>query len=193
MASSGSTLFVDVYEPPEIKEKLVDITAGVIDLTGDNLGGDYMWLSDNGKTWAVERKTVQDFIDSFYSGRLTKQLRQITENYDYQVLMIEGLMTQTDQGNLLVPQRGRGIRQFDFKWSLAWDILTEAQLTGVVFRNTTNKLSSADTIRHLYHWSSRSDPVLLNRMRKGGMEYGTKENIRVQFLTGLPQIGPEVA
>jgi hypothetical protein len=107
--------------------------------------------------------------------------------------MVEGLMTRTDAGNLMVPQRGRGIRQFDFKWSLAWDILTEAQLTGVTYLNTTNRMNSADTIRHLYHWSSQSNPVLLNRMRKGGMEYGTKENIRVQFLTGLPQIGPEVA
>lgn len=186
------TLIADVYEPEEIRAKLADILMGVEDLTKDSLGGDYMWIADTGKTWAIERKTVQDFVSSFQSGRLTAQLRQCTENYDFTVLMIEGLMTQTDDGMLLVPQRSRGLQNYHFKYMQAQDILFEAQLTGVLVRNSTTKMDTAKQIRHLYSWSNREDHQLLNRRRKN-LEYGTKMDHRMQFLTGLPGIGPEVA
>lgn len=186
------TLIADVYEPEEIRSKLSDIIIQVADLTKDSLGGDYMWVSDFGKTWAVERKTVQDFIQSFTSGRLTAQLRQCTENYDFTVLLIEGLITQTDEGNVLVPQRSRGIQNFAFKYSQVQDILLEAQLTGVLLQFSTTKLDTARHIRRLYNWSNREEHQLLNRRRKN-LEYGTKMDHRAHLLTALPGIGPEVA
>lgn len=185
------TLIADVYEPEEIRSKLADILMSVEDLTKDNLGGDYIWVSDLGKTWSVERKSVQDFIQSFHSGRLTAQLRQIVANYDYPLLLIEGLITQTDEGNVLVPQRGRGIQNFPFKYTQVQDIFLEAQLTGITLQFSTSKLDTARQLRRLYHWSNREEHKLLDKRRKI-LEY-SKMDQRVSIMTAIPGIGPETA
>jgi ERCC4-type nuclease len=62
---------------------------------------------------AIERKRVSDFLGSFRSGRLEKQLTRLKHQYTYPILLIEGEL-KTDRATGMVTTRGRKT-----KWSHA--------------------------------------------------------------------------
>jgi ERCC4-type nuclease len=43
---------------------------------------------------AVERKTAHDFIKSIYDGRLFEQLKNLSDNYEIPILIVEGNMEE---------------------------------------------------------------------------------------------------
>ena len=52
--------------------------------------GDYVLSSDV----AIERKGLKDFISSLYSGRLFKQISELTKTFKNSILLIEGDLSQ---------------------------------------------------------------------------------------------------
>jgi Fanconi anemia group M protein len=83
--TSSLTVYVDSREGPSqvVKELMkIGVNAKLVTLAV----GDYV-LSDR---VAVERKTVDDFASSIIDGRLFQQLKDLKENYELPLLLIEG-------------------------------------------------------------------------------------------------------
>ena len=55
--------------------------------------GDYIIRSEHGDV-CIERKTVEDYVDSLISGRLHTQLYQMSYNFPVSVLLIEGYLDE---------------------------------------------------------------------------------------------------
>jgi len=83
--TSSLTVYVDSREgPSQVVKELMKI--GVNTKLVTLAVGDYV-LSDR---VAVERKTVDDFASSIIDGRLFQQLKDLKENYELPLLLIEG-------------------------------------------------------------------------------------------------------
>lgn len=75
---------MDIYEPVQMRRALVRLGVRV---SVSTLGmGDYQ-LSDS---VCIERKTVSDFLNSMYSGRLGYQLQLLANSFNMPFLLIEG-------------------------------------------------------------------------------------------------------
>lgn len=176
-----------------MKEKLKDLIIGIERIRP---ASDYKWVSQvDGQTWGVERKSVDDFIQSFNAGRLTEQLRGLLDARDIQVpvLLVEGTFSQSNNGTILAARRNKGIQALHFKYSTVQDIYLEAQMLGVFLQFSTSLNDSATRIRQLYYWSNREDHKLLTGRRRRHLEYGTRLNLQEQFIAGLPGVGGDMA
>lgn len=176
-----------------MREKLKDIVVGVERIRP---ASDYKWPSAvTGETWGLERKSIDDFLGSFNSGRLTEQIRGLLDIKDIQVpiLLVEGSFSQTKDGHILTARRNKGIQALHLKYSVVQDIYLEAQMLGVYLQFSTDLNDSANQIRRLYHWSNRADHTLLTGRRRRHLEYGTRLSQQEQFIANLPGIGGDMA
>src|SRR6266699_4522079 len=85
-------IIVDVHEPIEFVETLTKNAKGKI-IKVESLPTDYM-LPGQPKGWALERKTVSDFLGTFTSDRFADQmlmLKQLEESGNWRTgLLLEG-------------------------------------------------------------------------------------------------------
>lgn len=66
--------------------------------------GDYIMADKDECLLAVERKTWGDLVGSITGGRLFRQLERMQDTYDYSVLMIEGKLEVSIEGQALPDQ-----------------------------------------------------------------------------------------
>lgn len=60
--------------------------------------GDYRFQLPDSLVLGVERKDVHDFLNSFGSGRLLKQMSGMVETYTIPYLLLEGSMREDEEG-----------------------------------------------------------------------------------------------
>lgn len=165
-------VIVDSREPSIIPVLLLKLG---VDVERQTLTpGDYIVTSE----CAVERKTVQDFFDSLYSGRLFEQVERLRASYAKPLLIIEGDVRE----ELMSRQNPRAF----------WGALLKLQMDyNLPTINTYDALETADLLATLAkrlqigskgHIQPRHKPKLLSRKDR-----------QIYVVCGLPGIGESLA
>src|SRR5208337_5214491 len=134
--------------------------------------GDYIVYS-----YAVERKTVQDFIASLYKGRLFEQAQRISRSYKDYLLVVEGDIQEV-LADLQNPKVYWGTllalaMNFDFKILFTLDQEQTADLLEVLARRFRGKAGGL--------------PLIVQKPR-----LATTKDWQLSLLGSLPTIGPKM-
>lgn len=84
MKKTNPKIVVDTRESRKLKKALVELGCELVEESITS--GDYV-LSES---CAVERKTIRDFMQSIYDGRLFEQVERLAKVYQKSVLIVEG-------------------------------------------------------------------------------------------------------
>jgi ERCC4-type nuclease len=134
--------------------------------------GDYIVSS-----YAVERKTVQDFITSLYKGRLFEQAQRISRSYKDYLLVVEGDIQEV-LADLQNPRVYWGAllalaMNFDFKILFTLDQEQTADLLEVLVRRFRGKAGAL--------------PLIVQKPKMA-----TTRDWQLSLLGSLPTIGPKM-
>lgn len=153
--------------------------------------GDFVldWPTDAGdKFVGIERKTVSDFLGSFASGRIQKQLDGLKATYDKAVLLIEGEMDyRTVEGRMRMHV---GDRQTDWSFLSIQNYLFSVQMSGVLVIRTRSELETVLQVAGLHQYLARHQEnvtVLPVAPRDKTLRHD------VGCLTMIPGVGPKTA
>lgn len=129
--------------------------------------------------YAVERKTVRDFITSLYGGRLFEQAQRISRSYKNYLLVVEGDIQEV-LADLRNPRVYWGTLlalalNLDFKVFFTLDAEQTADLLYVLASKTRRRGTSVS-------------PLLVKKPRMG-----TTMDWQLSLLGSLPTIGPKLA
>jgi len=135
--------------------------------------GDYVITSG----YVVERKTVTDFVNSLFSGRLFDQLNRLTESYEECLIIVEGDLSEALQ-QLPNPRSIWGAMA-----TLLFDYDGRVLFTG-------DRKETADLLYILASREGRKSvrPLIYRKARTR-----TIEEARLNLLSNLPGIGPILA
>jgi len=129
--------------------------------------------------YAIERKTVHDFLSSLYSGRLFEQAQRISTSYETYLLIVEGDIQEVLSGL-------RNPRVF---WGA---VLSLALKFGFKIFFTLNPDQTAELLFVLAGKSAREGtsvtPSLVKKPRMG-----TIKDWQMNIVESLPTIGPKLA
>ncbi len=131
-------------------------------------------------TYAVERKSVRDFISSLYSGRLFDQAHRIGETYQTTLLVVEGDLWE----ELKAIRNPRSL----------WGALISAVLDfGLNTFFTPNEKQTAQFLFTLgrggrFKGGSGGPPVVVKKPKTHDLR-----RIQISVLSSLPSIGPRMA
>ncbi len=128
---------------------------------------------------AVERKEVNDFINSIFSGRLFSQCQRLREAYEKPILVVEGDLKKA----LLL----RNIKLSSLYGTLSSVVLDY----GIpVVPSPTSKATAIFIYRLAYREQVLRDEVLRVRSKPKLIDLEKKQ---VFFLSGLPRVGNKLA
>lgn len=131
-------------------------------------------------TYAVERKSVRDFVSSLYSGRLFDQGYRIGEAYQTRLLVVEGDLWEA-------VKRRRNPRAL-------WGALISAVLDfGLQTFFTPDEKQTGQFLYTLakgsrYKPGTKDPPLVVRKPRTRDLKL-----IQLSVLSGLPGVGPRVA
>ena len=184
------SLLVDDREPEFLKDALKDI--GVVMRISEDIGGDYVWDSNISGTWAIERKSASDLVGSIVDSRLNDQIRNCLNHYNHTVLLVEGVYTKTDNGEIQIRVSGGGTIHRKLAWHVLEDCLEEYQMFGVMLARSSSLADTVQRIRRLIDISNKTEFPMLMR-RKNTLDFGTKMDDRLYLMTAFPGIGIKLA
>ncbi len=164
---SGSGVLMDLYEPTEMRRALLKL--GIQVTVSCLSAGDYV-LSPS---ICIERKTVQDFLSSMYSGRLGYQLQLLTRSFANPFLLVEGR-----------PENCRRILNIKSFYGYLSRLIISGSM-GLL--QTPDMPTSALLISLMTEKSGSSPPP--PRLRPGGKKRSDSESILL-ILESFPGIGP---
>ena len=130
---------VDSNEPWTMREPLL-ITGWT---PGKLYSADYWFWTINYKKVGIERKTVSDLINSL-NDRLTRQLLNMTEYYDFCILLIEGNWKMLS--NNIMTDRGTS----QWGWSVVWNYLLSWENRGIAIQLTVDEKHTVKRLNELY-------------------------------------------
>ena len=165
-------IVVDSREPDTMAALLVGMGMKVEKRT--ITPGDYIVAEG----WAVERKTVNDFINSLFQGRLLEQLRRLKETYPKPVLLLEGNIALGLEGR-------RNPRSF---WGALMMIELELCIPVLV---TMNLRQSADALYTLAKRLQKKSESRFSLRHKPKMLSDRERQIFT--VEGFPNVGDELA
>lgn len=153
-------------------------------------GADILF-SAHDKLIGIQRKAFpSDFLASLYDGRLYKELAQM-KALDIAVLMIEGRMSWTLDGELVV-DRGARFTRSQFR-----NLCHSIQFNHEVAIEWSDSLDDTlEAVRSLVYWAEKDEHVSLSRRSKCSDSWGTVSSGRewgVHILQSFPGIGPHLA
>ena len=168
-------IVVDNREPKEICEILEELE---VEVEVKQLEvGDY----DLGNRTLVERKTGNDYVSSLSDGRLFEQAKNLTENADTILLILEDF-----QKAFSTP--GWEER----KKHVFGSILYLSLIHGIFVFPTSGKEETAAFLERACSWiqEEKEDPLVFTRGVRASMTMGQKQSFLLQ---GLPKIGSKSA
>lgn len=140
---------------------------------GDYLTGDY----------AVERKSVRDFIGSLFDGRVFDQAYRLGKSYENVLLIVEGDINEK-VGKLKNPRWFWGgvasaLLDYDMKCFFTPDTKQTAQLIQTLGQRAEKERRKGE----------RSAPPLIVRKPRSG----ELDRVQVSIVSSLPGVGPKLA
>lgn len=163
---------------------------GVTTLYPENYGADILVPRAGGGWVGVQRKERADLMSSLGDGRLGEQiakLRALPQRH----LIIEGELRWTNDGILMGSGKyGREITR-DFLDGVLWSI----QRDGVWVSYTDSLGQTCDTLVHLEKWWAKEKHNGLATRGPVAATWGVPDSrdYQVHLLTGIPNVGPELA
>ncbi len=136
--------------------------------------GDYV-LSD---TCAIERKTVQDFVQTLTHRNLFQQLYELKEGYTKTLMLLEGRLPTIYEFSKIKP-------------AAIWGTLFQLAKNGIPMINTTSYKESIDFL----HVAARQEQIVKKRSPAIHpiKNYKTIPEAQIFLLASLPNIGKEKA
>ena len=165
-------IVVDKREPDIIVALLMELGMDVE--TRTITPGDYIVSSECG----IERKTVNDFMNSVFSGRVFEQVYRLREAYGKPILILEGEVEEelTKRNNP---------RSF-------WGALLKLQSDmGIPVLSTPTLLNTANLLYTLVNRIQRKKQDRISIQHKPRLI--TKKELQVYIVASLPSIGGELA
>jgi ERCC4-type nuclease len=104
---------------------------------------DYWFWSSNYKKIGIERKAVNDLMNSL-GERLSQQLYKMIEHYDFSILLIEGSWKHVYASAISI----QGMQYY--QWSTIWNFLRTWQDRGLTIELTTNEGHTIKRLGELY-------------------------------------------
>lgn len=136
-----------------------------------------------------QRKTISDLISSISDGRLAEGLPKL-KSLPFSVLILEGELVFTTDGNLTLPYGSRWTKQSirNLLRSLWFE-------HGVYIERTTSLHDTADAVKELSEWMNKEVHRSLLVRPKVKNEWGVQDRgvFGRHFLQGLTGIGPDRA
>lgn len=179
------TFQVDNREPMVIHHSLETELQSVIPFVKLEIG-DYRWKSPLGKVY-IERKSVSDLLNSFKTGRASVQLRNLIDTADIPILLIEGRIGETWNGNIDTGKWGKGKG-----WTTGWDfvaidhLLLSWQMAGVFLAHSSSLAKTPHRIASLYKWTQKEEHLSLARRKVISVK---EDSPQVTTLATFPGIG----
>ena len=127
--------------------------------------------------FAIERKSISDFVKSLYSGRIFDQAYQLSDVYEHAILIVEG-----DFRAML----DRGLRARAY-----WGALTTLNLDyGLTLYFTPDSEQTANLIYTLARWKPKrlETPLIRKKIKSENLR-----RMQILQLSCLPGIGPKLA
>lgn len=176
-------ILIDTYEPDEIKWQLREESQEV------NLPvGDYLIAGRNNEVVLVERKSTGDLLSSFSSGRLMRQLREMSASAEVPVLLIEGFLTVDKECRV----RWKGGTS-NYHWTTLEDFFLSCQLHGIHVVRSPNRMATSEILAALAKFFRKDSHSALLKRERPRLSVSTTEASRLGLVMGLPGIGEELA
>lgn len=176
-------LYIDDREPEQLRLFAAEAVKPNPSKVQRLWSGDYMMLDKDGCALAIERKTWGDFLGSVGDGRVFNQLVRMREHYHYSVLVLEGPLIVTREGetvkNILT---GREQKALGGRMLLAG---RESTFTHALMQMTLFSIQRALPVAVLYTSGHEETADLIRIMYDRGQRecYGISTNRR---LSGAP-------
>lgn len=175
-------MLVSPSEPEQLRQ------LGRVSNRCEERGADFLMPSVHWGLVGIQRKEVGDLIGSFYSGRLQKQLMRMRAGCGLVVLLVEGNMAWTADGNLVGQH----------SWSLAQHhgLLCSMQSEGCWIMASQSVGGSAWLLSWFARWLMKETHTSLhNRPGPDSLVQGhkTAREMGVYLLQGIEGIGPKMA
>jgi ERCC4-type nuclease len=167
---SPGNLVMDLYEPARMRRALSRL--GIEVRVSALSHGDYL-LSDS---VCIERKTVQDFMSSMYSGRLGYQLNSLVRSFDSPVILIEGRPEDN--------ARRINLKSF-------YGYITKLLVSGSVGLIQTPDMSTSALVISLI--SLKTGPVTIRPKCRTARKPRDEDEAALGVLSSFPSIGPVLA
>jgi DNA excision repair protein ERCC-4 len=146
--------------------------------------GDYIISSNT----AVERKTVHDFINSIYDGRLFIQCSELIKYFSFPIVIIEGNIK-----DLELLDESEKARKYYEKSPLIYSSISTIILDfRIPLINTPSAKHTTDLLISMAYKASQENSInepLLRKIRKNRSEYLQQLSI----LSSLPGVGSKLA
>jgi len=146
--------------------------------------GDYIISSNT----AVERKTVHDFINSIYDGRLFIQCSELIKYFSFPIVIIEGNIK-----DLELLDESEKVRKYYEKSPLIYSSISTIILDfRIPLINTPSAKHTTDLLISMAYKASQENSInepLLRKIRKNRSEYLQQLSI----LSSLPGVGSKLA
>lgn len=155
----------------------------------ERFGCDVLWMV-GGSRYGVQRKEFHDLLDSVDDGRLGKEVGMMAAASVRGVLVIEGSVRWTSEGQIVT---GYGRPWTREQW---YGVQLAVQLEGVWVVHTASLADTMAFVRSFNNWTKKeSHGSLAARPGPKGL-WGTRATDRdwaKHLLTGFPGIGPTAA
>lgn len=146
--------------------------------------GDYIISANT----AIERKTVHDFINSVYDGRLFIQCSELIKYFSFPVVIIEGNIKDLE----LLEESEKGQKHHEKSPLIYSSISTIILDFRIPLINTPSAKHTTDLLISMAYKSSQENSItepLLRKIRKNRSEYLQQLSI----LSSLPGVGSKLA
>lgn len=160
-----------------------------VSMVPERFGVDVLWAAKGIGTIGVQRKEFPgDFLASVTDGRLAKEVAQM-QALDMRVLVLEGRGNWTVDGELIT------------SWGQPWNrdqhraYLWSIRSRGIWVEWSDDLEDTIHVVRRLEAWSKKVKHQSLNNRPgpKGLWGRPTTREYQVHFLSGLPDVGAELA
>jgi len=132
---------VDTNEPGIMREKLLEIGWEQRKL----LIADYWFFTHKYKKVGIERKEISDLLGSM-GDRLSRQLENMLEHYDINILLIEGSWNIVSTNDKIISRRGIE----NYTRTMVWNYLRRFQDKGMTLELTANMGQTLKRLNELY-------------------------------------------
>ena len=169
-------IIIDSREPPEVKTVIVK--SGVPFQIDTIQVADYVIPLEGDEHFAFERKTIGDFLRSFYSKRMYRQIASLKQ-YKYPFLILEGELP-----------RGKKAEDFHFLKSIIVKVIGFVAGFRLSIIHTPNAKATGLLLVLLWKKIDKAKKHPKKFTLKKRLQIGeTIEEVRLLMLTGIPGIG----
>jgi ERCC4-type nuclease len=152
----------------------------------ERVGLDYCWTDAHGGWQGCQRKEIRDLIASMRDDRLRRELGQMRSWVDVPVIVVEGRIGWTSDGEMTTGAWGQNLTRK--QWN---GLLLGLQGEGVHVVMCSNAEATARYVVDAFVWHQKPEHGSLRTVVKVSGDWGTATNreFQIGLLAGIPGLG----